>query len=336
MKSIVCIEPGSLALKERPVPPCDNSLVRVNVKRVGICGTDFHIFKGQHPYLEYPRVIGHELSGVVANAPKGSEFEPGDEVLINPYLLCGTCSACRKQKPNCCANIQVLGVHTDGGLCETIDLPAAQLYKTQGLSLQQAAMVEFLAIGAHAVRRGEIRAKDRVLVVGAGPIGLGVALFASIVEAEVYILDANKARVSKATELVHGAVGLTLDDHTEARIEELTEGELFDVVLDATGNKSAMEASIRSVGHGGSCVFVSIVKDDITFEDPVFHAREMRLIASRNATREDFEHVMQCMRAGIIPTNALNTHTCAIEEFPEKIEQWLLQPNELIKAVVTV
>src|SRR5258706_2170188 len=145
MKAIVCNEPGSLTLAERPEPQLRDGEVLIRVRRVGVCGTDFHIYGGKHPYLEYPRVPGHELSGEVAQAAPGSQLKPGQQVSINPYLSCGTCVACRRGKPNCCVAIQVLGVHRDGGMCEFLAVPESNVYPAEGITIDQAAMLEFLA-----------------------------------------------------------------------------------------------------------------------------------------------------------------------------------------------
>ncbi len=336
MLSVVCIEPGKLTIEERPEPPPSQGLVKVKIRAVGICGTDFHIYEGSHPFLEYPRVMGHELAAEVVDPNGASNLKPGDRVIVNPYLPCGSCIACRKEKPNCCVNIRVLGVHTDGGMTEYLNLPASQLYPANDLSFAQAAMVEFLSIGAHGVRRGEIKPGDKVLVVGAGPIGLGAAIFAQLAGGEVAVLDANAARVAGASALIKGVNGFTLGANTEREIVEYTRGDMFDVVLDATGNKRAMESSLKFVAHGGSCVFISVVKDQITFEDPFFHAREMRLIGSRNATKQDFETVIQAIKNGQVPIDLLNTHNAALTDLPQKLPQWLGEQNSLIKAIVSL
>ncbi|MEX2319054.1 MAG: alcohol dehydrogenase catalytic domain-containing protein, partial [Bauldia sp.] len=177
MKSIVCVEPRRLAVEERPMPLASGGLLAVDIRFVGVCGTDIHIFEGTHPFMEYPRLLGHELSGVVAG--EGSARLPaGTHVVINPYLECGHCIACRKGRPNCCMTLKVLGVHTDGGMCDRIVMPEANLYPAGNLGLRDAAMVEFLAIGAHAVRRSETGPGERALVVGMRPIGNGAAQYA--------------------------------------------------------------------------------------------------------------------------------------------------------------
>jgi len=336
MLSVVCVEPGKLTLEDRPEPILAPGMAKVRVRSIGICGTDFHIYEGSHPFLEYPRVMGHELSGEVVELHGKSTLSLGDKVVINPYLPCGNCVACRKEKPNCCANIRVLGVHTDGGMTEYITVPEEQLYPANDLTFAQAAMVEFLSIGAHGVRRGEIKSGDRVLVVGAGPIGLGAALFAQIAGGSVAILDLNAARVAGACVFVKGAKGLVINPNIDQEIAQYTDSEMFDVVLDATGNKRAMETSVKYVAHGGTCVFISVVKDQITFDDPFFHAREMRIVGSRNATRKDFETVISSIRKGVFPIDLLNTHTAELKDLPHKLPQWLGEQDTLIKAIVTL
>ena len=336
MQAVVCVEPGQLEVQTRPAPARDDGLVQVRVRCIGVCGTDFHIYKGLHPFLEYPRVMGHELSGEVAWAPEGSSLSVGTPVIFNPYLACGACVACRRGKPNCCTDISVLGVHADGGMCEFVNVPEDALYPADGLTLQQAAMVEFLSIGAHGVRRGRVREGDNVLVVGAGPIGLGAGLFARIAGARVSFLDISEARIRTAQGIVEGADGFVVGENTLAEIEAATDGDLFHAVIDATGNRRAMEASMAYVCHGGTLIYVSVVKDDITFSDPLFHSREMTLVGSRNATREDFEHVIASIKAGHIPTEAINTHSCTLVEAPTAIPAWLDQQDVLIKAIVEV
>ena len=176
MKALICDEPGRLSVVERPRPDPGPGEVLVRIRRVGICGTDFHILQGKHPFLEYPRVMGHELSGTVQEAPPGSALKPGDPVYIVPYLSCGTCQACRIGLTNACCNIRVLGVHCDGGMAELVPVPEANVIPTGDIPIEDAAMIEFLAIGAHGIRRGGVTARDRVLVTGAGPIGMSALL----------------------------------------------------------------------------------------------------------------------------------------------------------------
>jgi len=195
MLTIVCDSPGVLSAQQRTKPVRGDGEVLLRVKRVGVCGTDLHIFSGKQPYLEYPRVMGHELSGLVEEAAEDSGLKAGDAVYVMPYLSCGKCVACRNGKTNCCVKIQVLGVHRDGAMTEYLSLPRQFVHKAEGVTLDQAAMVEFLAIGAHAVRRAEVQSGQRVLVVGAGPIGMAAMIFAQLRGAVVTALDTRQDRL---------------------------------------------------------------------------------------------------------------------------------------------
>lgn len=319
-----CIEAGQFALVERPLPQtAPDGWVLVDIAAVGLCGTDYHIFQGKHPYLQYPRVIGHELSGHVTKAAHG--FAKGQLVVINPYIACGTCRACQRGKPNCCMSIGVLGVHRDGGMCARIAVPAGNLYDATGLTPRLAAMVEFLAIGAHAVRRSDMTAADRVLVTGAGPIGLGAALFARSTGAEVHVLDISAERRKAAAVLGFTNLHGPGDDLPK---------DGFDVVMDATGNPRAMEAGFAQVAHGGTYVLVSVVKDDLTFNDAEFHKREMRLIGSRNALAEDFQTVMAALRSGAVDGEALISATFPLADLPRRMAELAHDRGTIIKAIV--
>jgi 2-desacetyl-2-hydroxyethyl bacteriochlorophyllide A dehydrogenase len=334
MLTVVCRAPGVLCSEDRPEPVRGDADVLVRVKRVGVCGTDLHIFTGDQPYLEYPRVMGHELSGVVAEAPAGSRLRSGDPVFVMPYLSCGLCIACRCGKTNCCVNIQVLGVHRDGAFTELLAVPQAFVHKAEGVTLDQAAMVEFLAIGAHAVRRGEIGPGQRVLVVGTGPIGMAALIFSRLRGATVIALDTRAERIGFCVQSLGAEAGVLVGADDEARLAELTGGDFFDVVFDATGNRQAMERGFRFVAHGGRYVLISIVPDSISFADPEFHKRETTLMGSRNATMEDFETVLAAMRAGRIPDGALNTHRLQLHNVPADFATLLDPVQRVIKAIV--
>ena len=327
MRAVLCNEPGTLAVVERDQPDHKDGHIRVRIRAVGICGTDYHIYGGNQPFVSYPRVMGHELSGHALDASSDGRIKPGDLVVVNPYLTCGVCRACRAGRPNCCENIAVLGVHTDGGMCDEISVPEGNLINGAGLSETAAAMVEFLAIGAHGVRRAQIPAGAKTLVIGAGPIGLGAALFAGIDGADVTLRDVSPARL----ELAQAAM-------PAARIETVdgAHADVYDTVIDATGNLKAMNGALDWLGHAGTLVLLSVVKGDLSFPDQEFHKRETTLLASRNALMADFEHVMACMRAGKVPIDALATHETPLEEAPAQLPVWAADRGSVIKAIIRV
>lgn len=334
MLTVSCESPGHLLAQERPRPLRQPGEVLLRVKRVGVCGTDLHIYTGNQPYLAYPRVMGHEMSGIVEEAEPDSGLSPGEHVYVMPYLSCGDCVACRQGKTNCCTRIQVLGVHRDGAFTEFVSVPRRFVGRADGITLDQAAMVEFLAIGAHAVRRSDVKPGQRVLVVGAGPIGLGVMLFARLRGAQVTAIDGRADRLTFARQHMGASDTVQLGEGDETELSRLTQGEFFDVVFDATGNRQAMERGFRFLAHGATYVLVSIVQGDISFSDPEFHKREATLMGSRNATLEDFETVMRAMRDGQVPDAALATHRMTLSAVPAGFHKLLDPQQGVIKAII--
>lgn len=335
MDALVCLEPGSLQYVQTSAPQAGPGFALVRPRRVGICGTDYHIYEGKHPYLEYPRIMGHELAVEVVEAPAGADLPSGSVCVVNPYISCGDCVACRSGKANCCVNISVLGVHRDGGMAEFLSLPPANLIRADDLTVDQCATVEFLSIGAHAVRRGGVSEGECVLVVGAGPIGIGVALFARLTGARVYVVDRNPERAAAVQSLTTAST-LPLAGGVQESVDALTAGVGFGIVFDATGSHTAMQQGFGLVAHGGRYVLVSVIKDSITFSDPDFHRKEMTLFGSRNATTEDFEAVIAAIRDGRVPVDRLITHRTSLKEAVRDIPVWATQKTGLIKALIDV
>jgi 2-desacetyl-2-hydroxyethyl bacteriochlorophyllide A dehydrogenase len=336
MQTVVCRKPHELAIEERPEPKRGPGDVLVQIRRIGICGTDYHIYEGAHPYLKYPRVMGHELSGDVIEAPESSTLKAGQTVVINPYISCGACIACRNGKSNCCVQIQVLGVHRDGGMCSYICVPEGNLYPAGALSIDQAAGIEFLAIGAHGVNRSGLRRGAQTLVIGAGPIGLGVAIFARLAGANVTLLDRDAERLSFAAMTIGAEKSILAGMDVPGDIAKATGGDGFDVVFDATGNRASMECGFHYVAHGGTLVLVSVINENISFSDPEFHKREMTLIGTRNALRSDFERVMVAISEGDVPLDKLITHRTTLPGTIDDLPRWAVEKRGLVKALIEV
>jgi threonine dehydrogenase-like Zn-dependent dehydrogenase len=197
-------------------------------------------------------------------------------------------------------------------------------------------MLEFLAIGAHAVRRGAVGPGQRVLVVGAGPIGLAVTLFARLEGGQVTVLDTREDRLEFSRDVLKAPFTVRAGEGDKEAMAALTEGEFYDVVFDATGNVKAMERGLEFVAHGGTYVLVSIVLDRISFADPEFHKRETSLLGSRNATADDFRTVLAAMKAGLVPTGLMNTHRTTLDGFIGVLPQWMDPASGVIKAIVEV
>lgn len=337
MKAIICQKPGQFSMIEQTKPTVSEGHAIVKVKRVGICGTDLHAYRGRQPFFTYPRILGHELSGVIEEIG-GNEagLNIGDQVCIVPYLHCGECQSCQKGKTNCCTNLQVMGVHTDGGMREWIEVPVSHLIAANDISLDGTAIVECLSIGAHAVRRAHPTTQEKVLVIGAGPIGLGVMIAARLNGAQVAAMDMMEHRLEFCRQWAGVDAVLTGDGDIEAKLRDIFDGDLPDVVFDATGNKTSMESVFQYATHGGRVVYVGLVSDHIAFHDPLFHARELTLYASRNATREDFEFVLQAMADGHIDVDAFVTHRVPFDGMIDAFESWLDPANRVIKAMIVL
>lgn len=336
MKGIICSAVGRFDMAlDLPEPVMEPGHAVVEIKRVGICGTDLHAFRGNQPFFTYPRILGHELAGIIKEiGPNRDGLEAGDQVSIIPYLHCGTCIACRSGKTNCCTDMQVLGVHTDGGMRERIAVPVTHLIRTNGLTLDQTAVIEPLAIGAHAVRRSGLVAGETALVIGGGPIGLGVMAFAKASGAHVLAMDVNDERLAFCKQWIEADALVNALQNPDEQIAAACGGELPSVVFDATGNAQSMTDAFRYTAHGGRLVYVGLVKADIRFHDPEFHKRELTLLASRNATREDFMHVLHTIRSGGIDVAPYVTHRTAFDEMIEQFNHWLDPAAKVIKAMV--
>lgn len=336
MKTIVLEKPGSFQLTETPAPgapAAGEALVRV--RRVGICGSDLHAFRGKQPFFTYPRVVGHEVGvEIVAIGPNDAGLAVGDRCAVEPYLNCGSCIACRRGKTNCCIHLQVLGVHADGGMRELMNVPVAKLHRSHTLSLDQLALVEMLTIGAHAVRRAELEDGENVLVIGAGPIGLSVIQFARLVGARVIVLEISERRREFCRQ--HLGVDRCLDGtgDTVAELEEMLDGEPPTTVFEATGNPNSMMQSVQYVAHGGKLVLVSLVQGDITFRDIDLHRRELSLLRSRNATGADFAWAIRMLEQGRIDLGPWITHRAPAEKMIPEFPSWLDPDRGVIKAVV--
>lgn len=336
MQTIICKKPNKFKKIYREKPSCGLGEALVEIKRIGICGTDLHAFRGKQPYFTYPRVLGHELSGIVKEMNPSTNKEGikvGDQVSVIPYLECGNCPACKSGKTNCCSSLKVLGVHQDGGMSDYINIPINHLIETNGLPLDEAALIEPLSIGAHAVRRSKLQNKENALVIGAGPIGLSVMIFARQIGANVIAMDLNEERL----EFVKN--NLNIDtmvpcEHDVEKLRKLLNGNLPDIVFDATGNVHSMNSSFKYPEQGGKLIFVGLVNDYITFSDPEFHRKELTLLSSRNATKEDFLYVKHALQEKIININGFITHRSPFSELVTKFEDWLKPDSKVIKAIV--
>jgi len=335
MNTIICEEVGRFqwARMAKPSPSPGEAIIRV--KRIGICGTDLHAYRGNQPFFTYPRILGHELSGVIEWIDdQESGLKAGDTVSVIPYLHCGSCIACRNGKTNCCTSMRVLGVHIDGGMREYISVPVTHLLEANAVSLDHAALVEPLSIGAHAVRRAGLAQGEHVLVIGGGPIGLGVMAIAKLQGARVIAMDIDEERLTFSKTWAGVDETVNARENPSEAIAALTNGEFPTVVFDATGNARSMSGAVHYLAHGGRLVYVGLVKGDIALDDSELHKRETTLLCSRNAVREDFEYVLGLIREGRLQLDAYVTHRAPFGQMIDRFEEWLNPSSKVIKAIV--
>jgi 2-desacetyl-2-hydroxyethyl bacteriochlorophyllide A dehydrogenase len=322
MKQIVLQAPGEFIARDvrSPKPSPGEALVRICA--VGVCGSDFHAFAGKHPAYTYPRVLGHELAGVVVGIPESSkDIRRGDRCAIEPYISCGKCSPCLRDRTNCCEQLRVIGIHVDGGMQAFLSVPIALLHKSDVLSLDQLALIETLGIGAHAVERSQLSEGEEALVIGAGPIGLAVAQFAQAKGAKVRVVEKSEWRRAFVTRMGF----LTCHEAGDW---------VADAVFDATGHAGSMGQSLHYALPGGRIVYVGLTRENVSIEDPVFHRRELTLLASRNS-RAQFPRIIRMMEDFKIDTSAWVTDHLTLSQVPERFAN-LPSKETLIKAIVHV
>lgn len=335
MKSIVCATPGQLLNEETNYPSQKNGYSIIQIKQIGVCGTDLHAFNGVQPYFSYPRILGHELAAIYLEGD-AQGFSKGDQVTVLPYKSCGSCFACKQGKTNCCSTLSVLGVHEDGGMREFISVPNELLVHTDGLTLDQTALIEPLAIGAHAVSRANIQDGENVLLVGAGPIGIGLMYFLATRNINIILAETNPHRLEfcrKKFPSIH-CINPLVEDALKS-LNDWTNGNMPSVIFDATGNLTSIHQSLSLLSHAGRYVLVGLQQENIQVNHPAFHKREAMLMSSRNATHADFKIVIDAIRKKEICPEEMITHRLSFTEVAEKFSTLYSQKDSLIKAMIS-
>jgi alcohol dehydrogenase len=336
MRALTLTAPKEFAFVEQGEPDAlaaDEALVRIH--QVGVCGTDVSGYLGKMPFIQYPRILGHELGvEVMAVGSAVTNARAGDLCSVEPYMNCGQCSPCKRGLSNCCESLQVLGVHCDGGLRRLIKLPARKLHPASDLGLEQLALVETLGIGCHAVNRSGLRVGETALVIGAGPIGLAVMEFVVAKGGKLHVIEPHERR-REFVKSRHASAGI----HDRMEPEDFmrsNDGKLADVVIDATGNAGSMGRAIEYAAFGGRVVYAGITTEPVPLNDPLFHRRELTLLATRNALPTDFPFIIDLIRQGVIDTKPWITHRMAFDEVPAKFPSLLEPGNSVVKAMIAM
>ena len=338
MRAIRLVEPRrfekiDIALPGKPGP--GQALVKTH--RMGICGTDTAGYLGKMPFFSYPRIPGHELGvEVVAVGDGVQNVQVGDRCSVEPYMNCGQCYACRHGHGNCCQTLEVIGVMVDGGLCEQFLIRADKLHPSEQLSYEQLALVETLAIGCHACDRGGAPQGEHVLIIGAGPIGLATLEFTRLTGARITVMDMVPSRLEFCRQVygVPYTIHFTGDGSELEQMQQITGGDKYVVVTDATGNQHSMSSALQYVAHSGSLVYVGITTGEVTFKHPLLHKPEMTLKGSRNAMPADFTRIIGLIEDGTINTGPWITHRTTFDTVIADFDSFTRPDSGVIKAVI--
>ncbi len=341
MKALQLVEPKSWRVIDIPEPesPKENEVL-VKVHRVGVCGTDIGGYLGKFPFFSYPRIPGHELGVEVIEVGLGvTNVKARDRCSVEPYLNCQQCYSCRRGFTNCCEYHKTLGVMCDGGLTNHIILPARKVHPAPKLSLEQSALVETLAIGCHAVDRGAAKPGENVLVIGAGPIGLSALEFVKVSGARPIVADISESRLEfvRSVMKVPDTIQVSGTEEDLKKIDELTNGQRADLVIDATGNNRSMARAMEFAAFAGRVVYVGITQQNLEFPHaPFLHRRELTILASRNALSRDFTRIIDLIGEGRINTDPWITHHGSFHEVPDLFPTWIDPNAGVMKAIIHI
>jgi L-galactonate 5-dehydrogenase len=338
MRTFQIETPGKFSFGEASRPHPAAGEVLLQLRRVGYCGSDLSTWRGQNPLVGYPRIPGHEIAATIIEVGSGvpAELAPGVAVTALPYTACGRCVACRSGRSNACQSNQTLGVQRNGAMTEFITLLAEKIVVAP-LSLRDLALVEPLSVGFHAIRRGRVTERDTVVVFGCGMIGLGAIAAAGLRRrAQVIAVDIDDGKLALARKAgaTHAVNSRTEDLHR--RLQELTAGDGPTVAIEAVGAPATFQAAVTEVSFAGRVVYIGYAKAPVSYETKYFVMKELDILGSRNATKEDFEEVIAMLRSGAYPTEATVTRTVPFADAGIALRDWSEHPELVTKLHVVI
>jgi threonine dehydrogenase-like Zn-dependent dehydrogenase len=330
MRALMIEAEGRTRFHERSPTPVLPGQVRIEVRHIGLCGSDLNTFKGLNPLVTLPRIPGHEIGGVVL---EGAGLPAGQRVIVMPYTSCGQCTACRAGRTNACRSNRTLGVQQDGGLADQIVLPLEKLIPNDTLAPRHLALVEPLAVGFHAVARGRVGPGDRVVVIGCGMIGMGCVIGAAARGAEVIAVDVSPAKVELARQFgaTHGVVA---GPDATAEVLRLTGGDGADVAIEAVGLPATFTQAIDLACFAGRVVYVGYAKAPVTYQTQFFNLKELDIMGSRNAAMADFSAVITYLEGIGDAAAGLITRVVPFAEAEGALPYWDTHRDTVLKLVV--
>lgn len=335
-KAIKIDEPWSVECVEMEKPTPKNGEALIKIVSAGICGSDIGAFRGTNGLVSYPRVIGHELAGIIEEISPDNKkgLKVGDKVIVDPYLYCGHCYPCSIGRTNCCADLKVLGVHIDGGMAEYFCHPDDMLIKMpDDLDWTLAAMAEPLTISLHGVHRGGLVAGEYCAIIGAGPIGLVAGMIAQAYGAHAILLDLVQERLDFAKELGIEYVINSANEDPVARVSEITNGVMAQQVMECSGANPAVRISLDLVSNAGRVTLTGWPKKETPLPTDIITRKEIDIRGARTSAGE-FEEAIELIRTKKVDVSKILTRTVSLKDAPEVIKDIEKNPGNYMKVVV--
>ncbi len=335
MKTVWIEKPFEIAVTEteKPVPKEGEALLKILY--CGICGADVASYTGNQPFTTYPRIPGHEFSAQIVSIPENDRnLKAGDIVTANPYFNCGSCYSCQRGYVNCCTDNQTMGVQRDGSFCEYITMPVERIYDGKGLSAKELALVEPFTISYHALHRAPVKKGDKVLIVGAGPIGLFALIAAKAQGAEVYVADVLDGRLEKAKQF--GAAGTINSGKSDIKEEamKLTDGNGFDVCVEACGLSVTFLSCIECAAFAANIILIGNGKKETTFLHSILLKKELNVFGSRNSYAADFRAVIDLIASGEVDVLSMVSAIYPMERADEAFKALAENDGSLSKVLI--
>lgn len=337
MKSILINNPGEVEIREVEMPVVKEGEVLLKLIYGGICGSDLGTYRGTFAYASYPRIPGHEFSAEIVEIGENNRgLRKGMIVTCNPYFNCSTCYSCKKGLVNCCTTNETMGCQRDGAFSEYITMPIERVYDGKGLSAKTLALIEPFCISYHGVSRANVKEGDTVLVMGAGTIGVLAAVAAKALGAKVYISDvaAQKLEYAYKEFKLDGMVLNESAESFEKQINEITNGNGFDVTIEAVGLPSTFQNCIDAASFGGRVVLIGVGKQNLDFNFTLIQKKELNVFGSRNALKKDFLELIDIVKEGKVDLEKVVTNTYKFEEAGKAFEDFNNNGSSMLKVLI--
>lgn len=336
MKQINLVEPWNIVMEEAPMPVPKEGEALIKVRSAGICGSDIGAYRGTNGLVSYPRIIGHEIAGEIVSIPEDNKkgLKVGDKVILDPYLYCGECYPCSIGRTNCCTDLKVLGVHVDGGFAEYFTHPADMLVPVpEDMPWELIPLAEPVTISLHGIHRAQLKAGEHIAISGAGPIGLLAAMIAIHYGAEPIMIDPVDERLEEAKELGVKYTVNPVKENLLEKVYEYTNGRGPEVVMEASGAKSAILSGLDMVSNAGRVVLTGWPKDATSIDTGLFTKKELDIRGARTSAGE-FEEAIDLVYHNKINAKAILTKVISIDEVPETVRDIEKNPGNYLKVNV--